>query len=538
MIGFVLFFVLGSIGLSIYLSGLVNRRLREIVHNSSQGLYRLDYGKVRVNALAGNLSIHDVELLPDTSVFGRLQQLKLRPRFLVACKAEKLQLKNLRWLGYLLNNELHIGKLLIDQPNFSITQYGQQDTARKTGSIYQLVSKQVKDLRIGLLSIRNAEANYEAIDSGGQAKTINKVEQLNIDFTRVRFEKKKAAPGMLAEDYSIALNEFRHRTTDSLYWIGISGLIYKAAQKRLKLSSFYVEPRYADSAFSKRLKMQETRYNMKLENLVADSLDLGLLAEHGKLVVPQLNIGKGTVDMYMNRGLPKPAQDQVNAAISQKISNLGFPFAIQRLRLNGIRLQYRELEPRSGRTATIRFENVAGEAANITTLPEHISRNALMAFSLRGKFLQAAVSARFEFDLNKSDGSFKTWLRASQLEADQLNPILVAVARIEARKGLLKQLEATIQGNADLARADVSMEYEGLKINLLKAEGDSLVKKGLPSMFANLFIMDDNPKDGILRRANNVVRKRGFGKSFFNMIWGSVSMGIQQIIAKKQGLKF
>lgn len=539
MIGIVLLFILGTIAISIYLSGLVNRRLREMVAESSNGLYKLEYRKVSVNALTGNLSIHDVELLPDTTILTQLRQARAEPRFIVGGKVEKLQFKSVRWLGYLLNNKLTIGKLLIDQPDLSVIQYHQQkDSTRNNRSIYDLISKQMKDLRIGLFSIRDAVVNYQVAYADGRSNTLNKIEHLNIGFTKIHFDKQPGKPSLIAEDYNIKLKDYRHRTTDSMYWIGISGFDYNSRQKKLKLASFYVEPRYAEKEFSKRLKSQQTRYNMKLENLVAQEFNMSLLAEEGRAIFPDVQIGKGIVDIYMDRGLPKPGKDQVNAAISQKILNLGFPLAIQALKLSNIQLKYREFEPVSERIAVIPIENVSGQFSNITTLPEYISRNALMKFSLTGRFLQAAVTARFEFDLSKTDGSFKTWLKTNEIEADQLNPILVPVAKIEARKGVLKQLEATVHGTADVASADVNLVYEGLKINLLKIEGDSLVKKGLPSMFANLFILDDNPKDGVLRTANNVVLKRGFGRSFFNMLWGSIAMGMQQIIAKKKGLKF
>lgn len=535
LVGSVLFFILGTIAVSIYLSSLVNRRLREMVAESSQGLYKLDYRKVSVNALTGNLSIHDVELTPDTTVFT---QLPGKPRFLIGGKAQKLQLKNVRWFGYLLNNNLSIGKLLIDQPQFNITQYQQQkDSARKSPGIYELISKQVKDLRIGILSIGDAMINSQVAYPGDSGRTVNKIEHLSVGFTKVHFDKRSDKPGLIADDYNIRLKEYQHRTTDSLYWLGITGFDYNSKNKKLKLGAFFVEPRFTDKEFSKRLKEQETKYKMKLENLVATGFDMSLLAEKGIAIIPELHVAKGDVDIFMDRSLPRPAADQTNVAISQKILNLDFPFVIQVLKLNRIQLKYREYEPISDSTAIIAFDNVAGQATNITTLPEYINRNAFMKMALNGQFLNAAVNARFEFDLSKTDGSFRTWVKAAQLEADKLNPILVPVAKIEARKGLLRELEATVHGTANVASSNVNLTYEGLKINLLKVEGDSLVKKGLPSMFANLFILDDNPKDGILRTANGIVHKRRTGTTFFNMLWGSISIGIQQIIAKKKGLK-
>ena len=73
-----LLFAIGAIGVSIYLTRMVNGRLRELVLESSNGLYKLDYSKVSVNALTGNLSVYDARLTPDTTVFAQLQQHHLK----------------------------------------------------------------------------------------------------------------------------------------------------------------------------------------------------------------------------------------------------------------------------------------------------------------------------------------------------------------------------------------------------------------------------------------------------------------------------
>ncbi|HET9054232.1 MAG TPA: hypothetical protein VFM90_08670, partial [Cyclobacteriaceae bacterium] len=181
---------------------------------------------------------------------------------------------------------------------------------------------------------------------------------------------------------------------------------------------------------------------------------------------------------------------------------------------------------------------ISGHASNITSVPEKISKDPKLKLNLNALFLNSVVKADFEFDLNSPEGNWRSWVRTEPLDADKLNPILVPVAKIEIRKGILKQLQANVSGNATHAKADVNLLYEDLKINVLQIENDTLTKKGLKTMFANLFIEDDNPKDGVLRKANGVVRERRFGKSFFNLLWSAVSGGMQQIILKKKGLKF
>ncbi|HYC28659.1 MAG TPA: hypothetical protein VEB42_07580, partial [Chitinophagaceae bacterium] len=147
-IGIVLLLVagIGVIGLNIYLTNLVNRRLRQMVAESSHGLYKLDYSNVSVNALTGSITLRNVSLDANSTAFAQLRRLKAEPRFLAGGKTKKLSLRNVHWLRYLNSKKLSIGKILIDGPEFNITQYKRQDSATKPLDVYDFLSKEVKDL--------------------------------------------------------------------------------------------------------------------------------------------------------------------------------------------------------------------------------------------------------------------------------------------------------------------------------------------------------------------------------------------------------
>ena len=528
----ILLFVVAIVGANMYLSHLVNGRLRQMVAKASHGLYKLDYSKVSINVLTGSFVLNEVSLEPDTNAVEQLRHLPTGPRFLVGGKTKKLSLKNVNWLSYLNNKKLGIGKILLKGPQLNVIQY-HRDSANQSVDVNDFLSKQVKDLRIGLFSMDDAVIMYQIADTIAQARTVNRVEHLSIGFSKIHLDENKK---LLADDYNIKVKEFRHRTADSMYWIGISGFDYNSKKKQLKLASFYVQPVYPEEEISKKLTEQETVYKMHLENILAEGFDMSVLLEQGRAIVPEMQVGKGAIDIYMDRALPRPHADQVNVAISQKLLHLGTPFAIQLLKLDNILLKYRERQV-TDRVAELVIENVKGQGANFTNIQENIRKNPLMKVSLTGSFLNSGVNARFEFDLANPEGRFTSWIKASQLDANRLNPILSSTAKIEARRGTLRQLEAVVRGNANHATATVNLQYDGLKIDILKLEGDSLTKKRLPSIFANILIEDDNPKDGILRTAKGITIRRGIGRSFFNMLWASIAGGIQQIIAKKKGLK-
>lgn len=540
-LGVILFLALaGTIGLNIYLNNLVNKRLCVMVHESSDGLYRLDYGSVSMNPFSGNVTVNNAQLTPDTAVFARLRQQKQAPRFLIAGKTEKLTLRNVRWLAFLNRKELKIGELLIDRPEFNLVQYRslQKDTAEKSSNAIDFISRKVKDLQLGQFSIRDAIIHYQVADTVAKERTINTIEHLDLGFTHVHFaEDTSAGKYLAAEDYYIRLNEYRHRTSDSLYWLTLHGLEYNSKQRIAKLDSFFSHPRDGEGAFSKKVGFQETRYECRLADLKAEGLDLASLVEGRELNIKSIRIGSGAADFYMNRGYPPPREETEHVVISQRILSLGIPLRIDSLVVQKLAVSYKEYNPASEKSAVIRFESVTGAAYNITNVPSVIASNPRMKVSVHGQFMGAVIRAAMNFALDRTDGSFTASLEANKVPAEKLNSILTSTMLIEAREGILNKLEATVTGTANKAIADVKLLYEDLKINLLENKGNGLEKKGLKSMFANILIFDDNPKDGKLRTANGIQKTRRHAKSFFNLTWSAVAAGIIEIIFKEKGIR-
>jgi hypothetical protein len=539
IIGLCVFLIVGIIGINIYLKTTVNNRLRNMVTESSHGLYKLDYSGVSLNALTGSLTVRDVRLTPDTTVLNKLLQRHAAPRFVYQGTVARVALNNVRWLAYMNSKKLNVGKVKLAQPDFNIVQYLQKnDTARDIANLETTLSKQIRDVNVSNFTIEDANINYEVKDTIDVDRTVNIIEGLDIELKDLRFKKSKEGVAELkVDDHHISLKEFKHRTADSLYWIGMKGLDYSSNKKKAVLALFYSQPRFDEKEFARRHTNQSTRYQVALKDLSAEEINLASILLKGEVVMQKMNIESGSINMFMDRSLPARAQDDGAVVISKKIKTLMLPFAIDQLTIGKLAVSYKEFNPVTGQSAHIPFKDLSITAANITNLPERINSNAKLTMDATGQFLNAQIKINFSFDLASSEGNFTSTVATSQIAAQELNPILTAVAKIETRKGMLEKLEASVTGNEQGATANVTLQYRGLKISMLKKEGDTLKRRGLPTMLANLFVIDDNPKDGVLRTATSMRLVRRPGKSFFNMLWGVIALGIKDIITDKKGYK-
>jgi hypothetical protein len=76
------------------------------------------------------------------------------------------------------------------------------------------------------------------------------------------------------------------------------------------------------------------------------------------------------------------------------------------------------------------------------------------------------------------------------------------------------------------------MPYQGLKISLLKKNGDEYTKKGIFSILANIIVRNNNKEDDNMRTAKIVVTRNKY-RSFFNFIWMTIFKGLKDICVLK-----
>jgi hypothetical protein len=536
VMGVALVLVLGSIGVSIYLNRLVNTRLKEMVYESSDSLYQLRYDRISLNALTGNLTIYNPQLIPDTLVYARLQQQHRAPRFLVGGKTDRLSIKNVRWLRFLNNRKLSVGSLLVDHPQMTLTQYRlKKDSLDHSANAFNSLSRQVKDLQLGEFAIRNAVIQYQVRDSALRQRAINTVNGLDVGFSNVHFAGKPDDRHLAAANYHIRLKEYRHRTLDSMYWIGMENFTYQSEKARAALGRFYVEPRLSEVEFSRKSGRQASRYEIQLNDITGEGVDVTAFVENSEARIDDLRIGRGFVHIFLDRTLP-PGELKKKVVLSQKIREFGLPIYIQSLRANGLDVAYKEVNPLTARAATLSFNKIVLTGSNLTNIPADIQRERGLKLDATASFMNTApVHARFEFDLGSEEGNFSAQAELKSMSVEKLNPLLLSMASVETRNGFIRQLRFHVNGNEHRAAANVNLLYEDLKINLMEDEGKGFEKKTIKSMFANILIKDDNPKDGNLRKAEQIKVARNPRKSFFNLIWAPVAIGIQEIITAKKG---
>ena len=120
---FLAFAVYSSAGLVLwrnYKYNLVNKKLDNLVTGKSKGLYQLNYKNLIIDEVLGNISAENVEMIPDSTVYLKLDRIKYRTLKSLLYTNSKTYNFRRHYSEGLLNKEIsaHIIKLKMQKLKF------------------------------------------------------------------------------------------------------------------------------------------------------------------------------------------------------------------------------------------------------------------------------------------------------------------------------------------------------------------------------------------------------------------------------------
>lgn len=540
LIGFASLLVL-IIGLAVYLNyywkPIVTERIKETIHTSTEGLYRIDFDDVRVNFLSGRMVIKNIRFAVDTLVYHKMKLKGIAPRHVYKLAIDELILKQIQpWKVYLDKN-LEMNALEIEHPRLELTYTdlkNVKDTLEDQRSAYQRLAPYLNSVKISTIILKDADLKY--IDKTSNAKPIAlqglyiKISDLLID-SAAQFD---ASRLYYTKDIYAELFEHHTLTIDKNYSIQVKEFQASTAAGYARIRGLRVIPRFKEMEFSRRFKFQKDRLSMNLEDVQLNNLDFDLLNRERRLSASSLVLKKANFSIFLNRELPDSIRNK----------GLNFPqLALQRFKLNtqidsiilnDARVDYSEYNPASKRKGTLTFSQINGQILNITNDSLSLTKNKFSELKLTSLLMdRGRLNLAMKLNLTDSNASFNYSGALGNMDANMLNAAIRPLSLIEINSGFIEKMIFSGTGNLGGVRGQITCYYKDLKIQLLEMSDQSsrLKRKGIASIFANILIIKDhNPLPGASVRNANFSFNRPQHSSFFNMIWKGFAMALLETI--------
>lgn len=522
--------------ISAQLKPTIKKELRELVLKSTNGLYQVEFSDLHTNLLTGSATILDVNIVPDTNVYKQLIEAKKAPNNLYYIKLKEVAIKRFRPLNIFLNRAVDVKLLLFDKPEVVMVNkhfdFNDDKPPRPNKSPYDFIKRLFNSIRVEVVDFKNARFKY--VNNNGLVPDIDSVANLNVslrDWLIDSLSSQDTTRFYLLKDVNLNANNYSYATPDSMYYIKVDQLSFNAASGKVNIKQFGLVPRYSEGEFAKVAGYAKDRFNIQMNDIKLDGLNLPAYLQKGELLANEMSIADGGVSVFNNNSFPKQEKDKTGRFPHQLLQLLKAQITLKKIKLSNVDVSYAEFDRDSKHRGEITFSNTSGTITNATNTVKAKAVNPIMEANLFSYVMdEGKLNVNFKFDLNSPIGAFDYKGAVVNLDGRKLNRITKPLGMLQVNKGLINELAFDIKANQNVAKGSVDFRFSDLSVALLKKEEgrERLVKKGLLSILANALVLySDNPTaDGKFTSAKINFHREPMA-SFFSFIWKTLFQGVK-----------
>jgi len=338
------------------------------------------------------------------------------------------------------------------------------------------------------------------------------------------------------KEVDLFCNNIFYNSPDNIYHYDLQNIRINSLLKQATLGSFRLYSSLGEDAFAQKAHVQKDRYDLSFSGISLNNINLDHVLDK-QLVADNLTINNSSIKIYRDLSYPLPSGSKVGNYPSQTLMKSHIPIDIKKIQSRNTYLEYKEKNPKSGKTGTVRFEQGAINIDNITNISSALKLNNEMKVNYKTTVLGTLpINVNSTFYLNSNDGKFAADGTIGSCDAKALNQISLPMAMIRIDTGYVDDAKFNFIGNDNGLKGDFVMRYRDFKVAMVR-KGEEEIKskrRSFLSILANAFIKNENPHNGKLRTFT-VEYDREKSKSFFNLVWKGVFTGMKSTLGMRSG---
>jgi hypothetical protein len=538
IIGFVIFLFLATGALFtvgyFYYGKIIRSYFTEFVKKESKGVYHADVGYLYINILTGNLTIRNLTLTPDTSLYRKLSASDTLPPLLFRIRIHYFRVSDFNVMNVIRNKKIDISGIHINTSEITLYRMREETKhppkEKKKEKILSIpLPKGMNSIAIHEILFR--EGKFDFYDLSGESVIHQSIPSCSISIKNILIDTLHKDDGRIfnADDISIVLKGFSIRTKNKLNVVSLGEVGLSTGAQACYIKDFHLVPQYNRHDYTRKFGYQTDRLDILVPMLRVERLDLKKLITEGKFIAGLLTIDGLTVDDYRDKRIPRkpgfrPAMPQTG------IRNLKTYLKIDSVILKNGKATYSEqVESEPG---TIYFNKMEAMVTGLTNDKELLKSG--LVTELNGSALlmgKGKVKIKVKFLLADLQNRFSFSASVGPMDLREVNPMLSKLLPAEITSGTNRSINVPlVNANDDEARGTLTFLYNNLsvKVNSKEISTWNSIKTGLINFVANDFVVpDENPSKSGKLRTGVIYFSRDKEKGIINFLWKSVLSGLK-----------
>ena len=228
----------------------INKNLSGYVNEKTNGLYSLDFEKIELDFRNKGFTVTGLQLSPNKEKALQIQQ-NMPQRVFYSLSSPKLQVHQLHPMQIYKEKKLHLGKISIEKPRFSLSgSLGSGNGQTQAFDYAMLEIKQLFNSYLDELFVKEIEfidANYQFYKLVGDSTHFSNAEKLSIGISEFRTDSmllKNSPYPFETDDIFVRMGNFKNQMSDSIHFLEIASLEYSFKNEGLRAKGTHLYPKY------------------------------------------------------------------------------------------------------------------------------------------------------------------------------------------------------------------------------------------------------------------------------------------------------
>ena len=537
LIALSLLFITGSLIIT-YWEPVLKKHIKESIYNSTDKLYRVEFDDIGFNVFTGSLSIKNLQLIPDMSIYRQLKSKKQHPRYLFNLYIQKFKFSGINIYEYYVHDELQIDELSINHPDVlvinDILSKELSDTNSNLRHPYELIKNELKSLQIDQINLKNI--NFEFIsDSLSKRKSHKlflayfKVRNLTVDSS----SKNNIERPFYSDDIKVSIKNYSLNLRDSVNKMQFEEVVASTASSSIELYNFKIVPLNDLENFKSRNGYRKTRIDLYVREAKLTGINFKKLFYEQKLSGDLIQINKLNSQIFQNKQIAYEP-NKIRRFPSELVCDIKIPFSFNKVIIKNSELNYSEKDQRTSYIWNISFNSLNGTINNFTNDLDRLKNNQKVGIEIESLLNKKALTKLiFTLDYLDKDQPFFVKGSIKNYNLKDLNPILANLSLLEVANCDMRNLKFTMQGDKTKMHSSITMLYNNLRVRILEknTEENKFKKNGWFSFLANSVLLNnDNPKFNgkTIHPRFNINYQKDY--SFFGYIWKAIFKGVKESV--------
>jgi len=502
-----------------YADRVIDPYVRSLLEVTKPMGHNIEYQKIRVNLFKSSIILKDASMFPDSTLSGK----DLRMEILVG----EIKLTGFSLWQMLFDKTLRIKDLVIENPDVKVLL-----PEKVEGVVREEKIKKAGKEGSPLLTHVFLE---KIIFSGGFFKLIhdttilakaNDIRLVAQSISLVRNNRQEPV-GFTYGAVNLNLSNIDLYSETGLYDLSLKEFSFDKGDSLIVLNGFRMMPKYDKKEFSRKLKFQNDRFDVKIGQVMISGIGISRFLAEGTLEISAILIDNLEADIYRDKNVPFNT-NRFPLFYNESFLKIPVPILIDTVAVSNSTITYGELAAEHPVSGTISLEKFSLQMYDLTNQTNDTIDHVMNAFIQAQVMGEGLMKAELILPLTGDLHNFTCSGSIGAMQIKPLNEMLEPSLNIRFNGGKVDRMTFFFNADDNVSKGWMEFLFHDLDVELLKKEPGK--EKGFLSAVANWVAVSNNPIPGKPLKTVEIGYERDKNKGIINYIWKTIQSGLVRTV--------